>query len=164
MTTCLDHKHCQQTALDNAEAICTARGVRLTHQRRQVFQLIWTSHRPVKAYDLLTRLQTKDSSPQPPTVYRALDFLLDQGLIHRIDSLNAFTGCTAPNSRDDCYFLICRNCGIANECSSALLRRAIRTIASENSFLPRHTTLEVAGVCEACTANTPPEKATDHAS
>ncbi|MCE2517935.1 MAG: transcriptional repressor, partial [Alphaproteobacteria bacterium] len=126
MSTCTDHHHCQDTALKTAEAICADRGARLTDQRRQVLGLIWQSHRPVKAYDLLKTLQQDDPAAKPPTIYRALDFLLDQGLIHRMDSLYAFTGCGHPNAHDDSYFLICRDCGTADVCWSPSLTRAIR--------------------------------------
>lgn len=150
MSICSDHQHCQDTALSTAEAICAERGVRLTDKRRQVLALIWRSHKPIKAYDLLTALQHDDPSAKPPTVYRALDFLIGQGLIHRIDSLNAFTGCGHPNAHDDCYFLICHDCGTADECCSSSLTRAIRSAASSNNFAPARTTLEVAGVCGDC--------------
>lgn len=150
MTICYNHHHCQETALAQAEAICAERGTRLTSQRKTVLGLIWQSHRPVKAYDLLSQLQEHDPAAKPPTIYRALDFLIEQGLIHRIDSLNAFTGCNHPNAHSDCYFLICKDCGTADECCSTQLTKAIRHAANTNGFAPAHTTLEIAGSCGKC--------------
>lgn len=140
----------QHTALARAEAICAKRGVRLTAQRKEVLRLIWTSRQPVKAYSLLTELQKADSKAKPPTVYRALDFLLEQGLIHRLDSLNAFTGCIHPDAHDNCYFLICRDCGVVSECCSGVLESAIDEVSGKHGFTPEHTTLEIAGTCESC--------------
>ena len=152
MTACTDHKNCQQSALEQAEVICAERGSRLTDQRKLVLSLIWESHRPSKAYDLLEMMQQHDPSAKPPTVYRALDFLMEQGLIHRIDSLNAFTGCNHPNTHQDCYFLICIDCGTADECCSPTLTKAIHSAATLRDFSPGHTTLEIAGTCALCAA------------
>ena len=149
-----DHNHCQDTALANAEAICTARGVRLTDQRKHVLSLIWESHRPVKAYDLLEKLAADYGKVQPPIIYRALDFLMKHGLIHRIDSLNAFTGCRHPDAGHDCFFLICTGCGNANECCTPVLKSAIAAITQGNDFAMEHITLEVSGQCANCYAST----------
>ena len=147
---CTDHIQCQRSALNIAEQVCSANLSRLTPQRKHVLSLIWQSHRPTKAYDLLGKMQRQDPSAKPPTVYRALDFLLNQGLIHRIDSLNAFIGCGHPNAHQDCYFLICGKCGMADECCSDLLVDAITSAARKRKFTPNRTTLEVAGVCGSC--------------
>ena len=87
------------------------RGVRLTPLRRRVLELVWGSHRAVKAYDLLAALGDAVGAAKPPTVYRALEFLMAQGLVHRIDSLNAFVGCPQPDHRHSAQFLICGGCG-----------------------------------------------------
>ncbi|MBM4202103.1 MAG: hypothetical protein FJ189_12570, partial [Gammaproteobacteria bacterium] len=89
-----DHDDCIHRALASAERLCAERGVRFTPVRRRVLELIWRSHEAVKAYDLLEQLKTFDPAAKPTTVYRALDFLREQGLIHRVESLNAFIGCS----------------------------------------------------------------------
>ena len=95
-----DHKHCIKGALEEARALCAQKGVRLTALRETVLELIWQSHRPVGAYEILAELtRIQDKSAQPPTVYRALDFLLEHGLIHRLSSLNAFIGCPHPEKK-----------------------------------------------------------------
>ena len=93
-----DHRRCVADALDKAEALCSDRGARLTKLRCRVLELVWNSHAPIGAYDVLRRLSQEHQSAAPPTVYRALDFLLEQGLIHRIESLNAYIGCPVPES------------------------------------------------------------------
>ena len=164
MSACTNHQKCQQSALEQAEKICAERGSRLTDQRKLVLSLIWESHRPSKAYDLLEMMQQHDPSAKPPTVYRALDFLMEQGLIHRIDSLNAFTGCNHPNAHRDCYFLICKACGTADECCSPTLTDAIVSAANLSNFSPGQTTLEIAGTCGLCTSKNknPADKHTDN--
>ena len=92
-----DHSQCVDSALADADALCARQGVRLTALRRRVLELVWQSHKPLGAYDILGTLSEEDGRrAAPPTVYRALDFLMENGLIHRIASLNAFIGCVRP--------------------------------------------------------------------
>jgi Fur family zinc uptake transcriptional regulator len=154
MTVCTDHSQCQKSALEAAERHCHAAGLRLTALRRDVLALIWESHQPVKAYDLMARLPRGGSAPaQPPTIYRTLDFLLAQGLIHRLDSINAYTGCGHPRHHEDCYFLLCQDCGLAEECCSPALAKAIGDAGDERDFTARTTTLEIMGLCARCRDN-----------
>ena len=152
---CANHHQCQKTALATAEAHCDKFGERLTPNRRDVLRLIWQSHRPIKAYDLIDLMSAQDAKVKPATVYRALDFLLAQGLIHKIDSLSAFTGCSHPNQHDDCYFLICQSCGTAQECCSPLLAEAITSEARQQDFKLTRTVLEIAGQCATCHQTAP---------
>ncbi len=114
-----DHGTCVKSALATAARLCANRDARLTPLRRRVLELIWRSHAPVGAYDLLARLSDKMRPAAPPTVYRALAFLLAQGLIHRIESLNAYVGCMNPEGHPEGahggQFLICSDCGAAAE-------------------------------------------------
>ncbi|MEQ8192898.1 MAG: transcriptional repressor, partial [Rhodospirillales bacterium] len=110
-----DHAHCIDEALEAAEQVCLDAGVRLTPLRRRVLEMVWQSHEPVGAYDLLDRLREERRRAAPPTVYRALEFQLEQGLIHRIESLNAYVGCGSPQNRHGGQFLICRDCGSVAE-------------------------------------------------
>ena len=89
-----DHKHCVEDALAAAERLCAAKDLRFTPLRRRVLELVWSSHKPVGAYALLDKLRNEDLGSAPPTVYRALDFLIENGLIHRIERMNAFIGCS----------------------------------------------------------------------
>jgi Fur family zinc uptake transcriptional regulator len=92
-----NHKHayCLKSALVKVELRCNQRGLRLTAIRRRVLELVWKNHEPVKAYDILEILKTEKKGAAPPTVYRALDFLLQEGFVHKIESLNAYIGCGA---------------------------------------------------------------------
>jgi zinc transport system ATP-binding protein len=104
------------SALAEADALCTRQGLRLTALRRRVLELVWQSHKPLGAYDILAVLSEQDGRrAAPPTVYRALDFLLENGLVHRIASLNAFIGCSHPEHAHQGQFLICRECHVAIE-------------------------------------------------
>ena len=145
-----DHDHCIAEALDRAEAICTGRGARLTALRRRVLELIWASHAPVGAYEVLRRLSQEHARAAPPTVYRALDFLLEQGLIHRIESLNAFVGCHDPTDRHTGQFLICDDCGSAAELQDSRINKAISAGATKAGFAVARSTVEVRGLCPGC--------------
>ncbi len=145
-----DHGVCIDDALAEAERQCAAKGVRLTEQRRRVLELIWKSHEPVGAYTLLDRLRDGGVRAQPPTVYRALDFLVENGLIHRIESLNAYVGCAAPAERHVGQFLICTGCRSAAELDDASIGAAIAARAKEIGFAVSRATVEVAGLCPNC--------------
>lgn len=147
-----DHRACVASALAAAERLCARQGVRLTPIRRRVFELVWSSHAPIGAYDLLRRLSQEHARAAPPTVYRALDFLLAQGLIHRIESLNAFVGCADPGEAHAGQFLICDGCGAAAEMEDQAIDRAISRSAAEHGFAVERKTVEVRGRCPACRA------------
>ena len=110
-----DHHRCVADALAEAERLCVDRDVRLTELRKRVLELIWGSHAPVGAYAIMDLLRAEGRNAMPPTVYRALDFLLEQGLIHRIASLNAYIGCSHPADTHAMQYLICKRCGTGNK-------------------------------------------------
>ena len=147
-----DHGICVAEAMRDAERICARRGVRLTKLRYRVLELVWSSHAPIGAYGLLERLSREWRRATPPTVYRALDFLLAQGLVHRIASLNAFVGCADPAAAHAGQFLICRDCGAAAELHDQRVNRAISRGAAELGFVVEQRTVEVSGICPACRA------------
>ncbi|WP_312762528.1 zinc uptake transcriptional repressor Zur [Stutzerimonas balearica] len=146
-----DHDHCVSSALAEADSLCLRQGVRLTALRRRVLELVWQSHRPLGAYDILATLSEQDGRrAAPPTVYRALDFLLENGLVHRIASLNAFIGCSHPEHPHQGQFLICRNCHTAIELEQASIAEAIESAARTVDFAVETQTVEVVGLCAPC--------------
>ncbi len=148
----LDHVHqqCTDAALSMAEDTCNLRGVRLTKLRRRVLELVWSSHEPVKAYDILDTLRDEHSGSAPPTVYRALEFLQDEGMVHRIESLNAYVGCGAPDHNHASQFLICQSCGAAAEMNDTEIRNLIADKAADMGFKIYEEIIEVKGVCSQC--------------
>ncbi|MGI0119797.1 Fur family transcriptional regulator [Zooshikella sp. RANM57] len=154
-TALMPHNHasCIAHALDKAQTLCQRNKVRLTELRLRVLELVWHSHKPLGAYDILAVLAKEDGrNAAPPTVYRALDFLLEQGLIHRIASLNAFIGCSDPECPHQGYFLICNQCGITLELHSDKVSKSIHQVACEYDFEISHEMVEVVGVCPNCQA------------
>lgn len=149
-----DHDDCVRAALADAENVCTLRGARLTALRRRVLELVWESHKPLGAYELLDMLRRGGRRAAPPTVYRALEFLLEQGLVHRVASLNAFIGCARPGHEGPVQFLICQRCGSAAELDDPAITRAIARSAAARGFAPRRHTIEVTGTCPNCRATT----------
>lgn len=146
-----NHRHCVRSALASARQLCQSRGARLTSLREQVLELVWQSHKPLGAYQLMEQLGQADTRRvAPPTVYRALEFLLDQGLIHRINALNAYVGCPSPEHRHPSHFLLCRRCGVAVEMESEPINRRIRDNATEAGFELEQMSLEVTGLCPDC--------------
>ncbi len=145
-----DHQHCVEDALAAAEKLCEAKGLRFTPLRRRVLEFVWSSHKPVGAYALLDKLRNEDLGSAPPTVYRALDFLIENGLIHRIERMNAFVGCSHPGEAHRGFFLICAECGNAEELQAADLGEAIAAGAAKRGFTARDMTLEVTGICGDC--------------
>ncbi len=146
-----DHGKCLSRALDRAETLC---GTRLTDSRRRVLELIWRSHAPIGAYEVLDGLRRDKPNAQPPTVYRAIDFLAGQGLVHRIESLNAFVGCDVYDvGRSHGHagqFLICRACGAAAEMNDPRINAAILSSARDAGFKVDRRTIEVEGLCPNC--------------
>jgi Fur family zinc uptake transcriptional regulator len=145
-----DHDHCIEDALAAADRLCATKGLRFTPLRRRVLELVWSSHKPVGAYALLDQLRDEDLGSAPPTVYRALDFLIAHGMIHRIERMNAFVGCSHPGENHRGFFLICGECGNAEELESASLADTIAASAGRRGFTARDMTLEVTGLCGQC--------------
>jgi Fur family zinc uptake transcriptional regulator len=143
--------------LDRADAICLRRGARLTTLRRQVLALVLESPRPTGAYELLDRLRGQHKGAAPPTVYRALDFLLEQGLIHKVERLAAYIGCIhgIADGPDHAHvhaaqFLICQNCQQVTELNDPGITRALLHATGDAGFALRHATIEADGLCAAC--------------
>lgn len=145
-----EHGRCVQQALAAAEAKCLAEGMRLTAIRWRVLELIWGSHEPVKAYDLLDKLRAEDRRAAPPTVYRALNFLLQTGLVHKIESHNAYVGCGQPKQLHSSQFLICEDCGSVAELDDPQVSQLLAEKARQLGFRVDHETIEIAGRCSLC--------------
>ena len=150
-----DHRRCVDNALTVAAELCQRRGARLTALRRRVLELVWRSHGPVGAYEVLDWLRIEDGrSAAPPTVYRALDFLIEQKLIHRIESMNAFVGCIDPGNPHSGQYFICRDCGNVTELDDAGIGDAVRRQANQRGFDAHRQMIEIHGTCRGCAAKT----------
>ena len=145
-----DHRRCVAGALDGAKAVCSERGARLTPVRQRVLEIIWQSHRPLGAYAILDVLSGEGHSSAPPTVYRALEFLLMHGLVHRLSSLNAFIGCAHPGHPGAGQFLLCTHCGTAAELNDAAIERTIERRVAVEGFTSQVHTVEISGICPHC--------------
>ncbi|WP_426415562.1 Fur family transcriptional regulator [Aestuariirhabdus sp. LZHN29] len=146
-----NHQHCIDDALRTARQRCIQRGARLTPLRARVLELVWQSHSPLGAYQILERLCREDGRRSaPPTVYRALEFLQEHGLVHRLASLNAFIGCPFPDRSHEGYFMICNQCSVAIEIHTGDLQQQINRIAASNGFTVEQAMVEVSGCCPRC--------------
>ena len=145
-----DHAHCCGDLIAEGAAIAASRGARLTPVRRRVLEILLEEHRALGAYEVLERLARDGYGNQPPVAYRALEFLVAQGLAHRIARLNAFMACTHPGQAHTPAVLICRACQAVAEAPGVGVRAAIDAAAGAAGFAVERTTVEVLGLCPAC--------------
>lgn len=147
-----DHGRCTADALAHAEAVCEQRAQKFTPIRRQVLGALLSSHRPLGAYEVIDELAKSMPRPAPITVYRALDFLMANGLVHRIESRNAYLACAAHDhdSTSAVAFLICERCGLVGEISSASFAKNLNAAARSSGFAPKLSVVEITGVCTHC--------------
>lgn len=138
-----------EAALEEAEVLTKNRGQKLTRIRRKVLRLLLESAAPAKAYDLLANLDGEGSA-KPPTIYRALDFLQEVGLAHKIESLNAYVACGHASHSHSAVFLICDSCGGAEELHAITTASAIEAETKAAGFQISHTILEAHGTCRSC--------------
>lgn len=134
-----------------ADNLCRTNRARLTPIRRRVLETLYNASRPLGAYDIAAALAPQGRRMAPITVYRALEFLIDQGLAHRLASLNAYiAGSQASEGHGTTAFLICEACGTVSEVSSPELHEAISDLHRSHAFSPRAKTLELTGRCAHC--------------
>src|SRR5712664_2641354 len=146
-----DHGRCTADALDHAERVCERRAQKFTPIRRQVLEALLSSHRPLGAYEVIDELAKSMPRPAPNTVYRALDFLIENGLVHRIESRNAYlAGAQDHEATAMVAFLICDDCGSVGEIPAAPVAQSLNAAARASGFAPRLSVVEIAGTCAHC--------------
>jgi Fur family zinc uptake transcriptional regulator len=145
-----DHRTCISDAIAAAETRCATDGLRFTPVRRKVFEIMLQEHRALGAYTILDRLREAGFGSQPPVAYRALDFLVANGLAHKIERLNAFIACVHPSHAHTPAFMICRLCDAVAETQSSPTRGALGSAARATGFRIERTVVEAEGVCPAC--------------
>lgn len=147
-----DHDHCAGDVLARAETMVGEKGLRLTPVRKRTLEILLEAHRALGAYDVLQRLAAEGFGNQPPVAYRALEFLVENGLAHRIRRLNAFTACMHPGEAHSPAFLICRLCDAVAEAPAAPVRAALGQAADALGFTIERSNVEALGLCPACKA------------
>ncbi len=150
-----DHAQCAGDVMALAEARMVEGGGRMTPVRRRTLQILLEAHRAMGAYDVLERLAAEGFGNQPPVAYRALEFLEEQGLAHRIRRLNAFTACMHPGEVHAPAFLICRACHAVAEAPGRAVGEALDQAALAVGFVVERATVEAMGLCPGCALATP---------
>lgn len=146
-----DHKRCSADALKHAEALCNQRAQKLTPTRRQVLEVLLESHKPLGAYEIIDRAAKHGTRHAPITVYRALEFLIEQGLAHRIESRNAWIACGHRHDASDLVvFLICERCGEVGEAPSQAVAESLKAATRAAGFSPKTPVIEIGGICGNC--------------
>jgi Fur family transcriptional regulator, zinc uptake regulator len=145
-----DHSHCSDGVLAEADALSERDGVRLTPVRRRALEILLGSHRAMGAYEVLEKLAEGGFGNQPPVAYRALEFLVDHGLAHRIRRLNAFAACMCPGTAHRPAFFICHACNAVAEAPADAVARAMDAAAAAIGFAVERMNVEAVGLCPAC--------------
>lgn len=157
-----DHALCIDGTMTRIEQICADKGLRLTPLRRKVARLLADTHSPLGAYEIVERLAADGEQTPPMSVYRVLDFLVAEGLAHRIESRNAYLACVHPHGDEDVVvFLICEQCGLTQEVSSHAVGRDLAWASRAVGFTPRQRVLEIAGACARCRDASAQDKVAD---
>ena len=147
-----DHNHatCAADIIAHAEQSCAARAQRLTPMRRRVLEVLAESHKPLGAYEIMDRVAS-GPRPAPITVYRALDFLMANGLVHRIESRNAYLACAHDHDAASLVaFLICERCGSVGEIPAAPVAQSLSAAARASGCAPKLSVVEITGTCAHC--------------
>jgi Fur family transcriptional regulator, zinc uptake regulator len=139
-----------QSAVATAERICASRQVKLTPLRRRVFEIVWRQREAIGAYEILTQLAKGREKAGPPTVYRALEFLREVGLVHRLDTLNAFVACDRPEHTHAGQFLVCKVCRRVAEIEDSAPNRMVQEEARLRGFRLEIPSIEIRTVCYQC--------------
>jgi Fur family zinc uptake transcriptional regulator len=146
-----DHARCAADAIAHAEAVCAERAQRLTAPRRRVLEVLAASHKPLGAYEIIELMARKKARPAPITVYRALEFLMKHGFVHRIESRNAYLACTRNHDSGVLVaFLMCDTCGAVGEASTAAMAQGLAAAAKKAGFRPGMSVIEITGTCSHC--------------
>lgn len=140
-------------SLQSAERLCRNKGLAFTALRKQVYELVAAQSSPVSAYELLDALKTERHNAAPVTVYRALDFLLQAGLVHRIDALHAYTACEAESADHGGMLLVCDSCRQITELENPGLEQQITKTALDHQFHTAHHLIEIRGLCSDCSGH-----------
>lgn len=148
-----NHADCMKHALQAAESICLTRNIRLTPARKRVLELICASHQAIGAYQLLDQLRQEAHTAKPATIYRALDFLMDAGLVHKVESLNAYIGCLSAEQDHHSAILICDHCHNAYEIDARHCYYNLYEKSKLLDFRPSQLILELHGTCMECSSN-----------
>ena len=145
-----DHRSCTEELLVRAESLCARRGARLTGQRRDVLECVARSHAAVGAYEVIERMADHGPRPAPITVYRALDFLVAHGLVHKIESRNAYVACSHSHEDIPAALLVCEGCGVVSELDASETFQSLDRRAKGQGFKSERMVLELAGKCGDC--------------
>ncbi|MGH1415818.1 MAG: transcriptional repressor [Pelagimonas sp.] len=145
-----DHAHCIASSLEVAENVCRQNGAQLTPIRRRVLEILLQKHSAMGAYEVLDHLREDGKSAQPPVAYRALDFLVSHGFVHRIERLNAFVACAHPGEQHAPCFLICRDCSTVAEAPGKPVADVVSQSALQLGFVVEKVSIEAEGLCPTC--------------
>ena len=147
-----DHGQCVAGAMSRVEECCARKGLRMTPLRRNVMKALAESHVPLGAYEIVQKLSTAGDPAPPMSVYRVLDFLVAEGLAHRIESRNAFLACPGGHGvHPQAVFMICETCGVVSETVSPQVEAGLMALARDHGFRPKGRVVELTGCCGTCT-------------
>tara|TARA_B100001057_G_C22710341_1_gene895514 strand:- start:710 stop:1171 length:462 start_codon:yes stop_codon:yes gene_type:complete len=145
-----NHKNCISTSLFELEKFCRESDQKLTKIRRKVLEILLESHKALGAYEILDKLKSNGFPSQPPVAYRAINFLLKVGFVHKIEKFNTYIACSKPGKSHKPAFLICRKCNLVSETIQKSSNHKIFLEAKNNNFCVENSIIEIIGVCQNC--------------
>jgi len=145
-----DHRRCRREVIKAVEQLCQQRRIRLTPVRRCTLEILLESHHAIGAYDVLAKLGKSGFGETPPQVYRALNFLIEQGFAHKLERLNAYVACSTPTDCCEPCFMVCRNCGRVAEQTIPTASKHLASAAEKLGFSLGTAVIELSGVCSQC--------------
>jgi len=145
-TCCGGHSHSVRDVMAKAKLFCAQNNQRLTPPREEVLNILARSHKALGAYDILENARIDGKKSKPPTIYRAIEFWLEHGFIHRIESLNAYVACDHDHGKAGIHFLVCEQCKTVREAHTPSPLKGIEL----GGFAPKHSQTETIGLCKNC--------------
>ncbi len=145
-----NHKECSKRVIKNAKEVCHEGSLNLTPIRKKVLEIIASNHKPSRAYDILSKLKDGGFSDKPPTVYRALDFLIENKMVHKLSTINAYVACFNDEAEEVSCFLICEKCQDIEEFQDEAVIKAMTNIGKNKRINIKNVNLEISFRCDQC--------------
>ena len=145
-----DHRKCSKKVIQNAEETCLKFSLNFTPIRKKVLEIISSNHKPSRAYDLLEKLRDDGFCDKPPTIYRALDFLIENKIVHKLNTINAYVACFDEESEEISCFLICEMCQEIEEFHNKNLNKVLTNIGKKRGIEIKNLNLEIGFKCQEC--------------
>ncbi|WP_051555269.1 transcriptional repressor [Legionella fairfieldensis] len=130
---------------------CASINLKLTSVRKGVLFILWCAEKPLKAYEILDHLVQIKQNSKPPTIYRVLDYFVDYGVVHKIESIQSYTLCHEPaKHRPSEILMVCSNCYQVSELYDDAIHNLLEKLSQASEFHLGKDAIELKGICSQC--------------